>query len=100
MAWYFSSKATNLYDDFRAVKFINVFLLIVPNVMIQMMVLVTSFFMLDDRVHARKVVFYYVLINLASDFSNNSEMRPIVWLKIIDVIGSLSQKEAFSCIVH
>lgn len=62
VAWYFSSKATNLYDDFRAVKFINVFLLIVPNVMIQMMVLVTSFFMLDDRVHARKVVFYYVLI--------------------------------------
>lgn len=64
VAWYFSSKATNLYDDFRTVKFINVFLLIVPNIMVQMMVLVTSFFMLDDRIHARKVVFYYVIIAL------------------------------------
>lgn len=62
VAWYFSSKATNLYDDFRTVKFIDEFLLILPNVMVQMMVLVTSFFMLDDRMHARKVVLFFVVI--------------------------------------
>ena len=38
VAWYFSSKATNLYDDFRTVKFIDEFLLILPNIMVQMMV--------------------------------------------------------------
>ncbi|WP_052353975.1 undecaprenyl-phosphate glucose phosphotransferase [Flectobacillus major] len=64
VAWYFSSKATNLYDDFRTVKFIDEFLLLIPNLMIQMMVLVTAFFMLDDRVHARKFVFLYVGVSL------------------------------------
>lgn len=62
VAWYFSSKVTNLYDDFRTVKFIDEFLLILPNIMVQMMVLVTSFFMLDDRMHARKVVLFFVVI--------------------------------------
>jgi putative colanic acid biosynthesis UDP-glucose lipid carrier transferase len=64
VAWYFSSKATNLYDDFRTVKFIDEFLLLIPNVLVQMMVLVTAFFMLDDRVHARKVVFFYIGISV------------------------------------
>ncbi len=62
VAWYFSSKATNLYDDFRTVKFIDEFLLLIPNIMIQVMVLVTAFFMLDDHMHARKFVLYYLFI--------------------------------------
>jgi putative colanic acid biosynthesis UDP-glucose lipid carrier transferase len=62
VAWYFSSKATNLYDDFRTVKFIDEFLLLIPNIMVEMMILVTSFFMLDDRMHARKVVLLFVVI--------------------------------------
>ncbi len=66
VAWYFSSKATHLYDDFRTIKFIDEFLLLIPNVAIQSMVIVTSLFMLDEHDNARTFVFYYGAVLFAA----------------------------------
>ena len=62
-AWYFSSKATNLYDDLRTVKYIHEFLILIPNTLIQGGVLIIALFMLNDHFYARTFVGFY-LINL------------------------------------
>jgi putative colanic acid biosynthesis UDP-glucose lipid carrier transferase len=64
LAWYFSSKATNLYDDLRTSRYVHEFLLLFPNVLIQGGVLIVALFMLNDHYFARTFVMYYIAILL------------------------------------
>ena len=58
-AWYFSSKWINLYDDFRTLKFIDEFLLLVPVVALQALVMIVCFFVMNDHYYARRFVLDY-----------------------------------------
>ena len=58
-AWYFSSKWMNIYDDFRTLRFVDEFLLLVPLIAIQALLIIIYFFLEDDHLHARKFVFEY-----------------------------------------
>lgn len=64
--WYFSSKIIQIYDDFRTLKFIDEFLLLLPVVAVQALVLVIFFFFLNDRDNARKFVLDYCGILLVA----------------------------------
>ena len=63
--WYFSSKYTELYDEFRTVKYIDEFLVLVPNVLIQGVVLMLYLFILNDQNFPRRFVFWDVPLVLA-----------------------------------
>ena len=57
--WYFSSKWINIYDDFRSLKFIDEFLLLVQLILLQAFVVIICFFVVDNHLHARKFVLEY-----------------------------------------
>jgi putative colanic acid biosynthesis UDP-glucose lipid carrier transferase len=59
LAWYFSSKWTNLYDDFRTLKFIDEFLLLLPIVALQALIMIVCFFVMNDHAYARRFVLDY-----------------------------------------
>ena len=59
IVWYFSSKIIHVYDDFRTLKFIDEFLLLVPVIAIQALVLILFLFFLNDRDNARRFVLEY-----------------------------------------
>ena len=59
IVWYYSSKWINIYDDFRTLKFIDEFLLLIPLIAIQALFIIIYFFLEDDHLHARKFVFEY-----------------------------------------
>ncbi|UBM58085.1 undecaprenyl-phosphate glucose phosphotransferase [Marinilongibacter aquaticus] len=69
VAWYLSSKVTNLYEDFRTEKYVSELILVLQNILIQFIVAGQLFFMLDQHAHARVfVVWYLTLITLALIF--------------------------------
>ena len=63
-SWYFSTKMSNTYDDFRTEKFVGELLLILQNVLIQSIVAGQLFFILDKHSYARRFVAIYVVLLL------------------------------------
>ena len=76
--WYFSSKWINIYDDFRTLKFIDEFLLLIQLILLQAFVVILYFFVTDNHLHARKFVLEYA-----------------VWLLIILVIKKYLSKKLY-----
>lgn len=64
VGWYFSSRYTELYDEFRTVKYIDEFLVLIPNIIVQGVVLMIYLFLINDRFFARKLVFLDILLVL------------------------------------
>ena len=62
ITWYFSSRMTNLYDEFRTSKFIDEFLLLFPNIILQFIVVVLVFFTLNDQLFQRQLSFIYPIV--------------------------------------
>lgn len=58
--WYFSSKVTNAYDEFRTETFAGELLLIVQNVVVQLVLLGQMFFFLSQTAYARTFLLIYV----------------------------------------
>lgn len=61
LTWYFSSKGNKLYEDFRTAYYFDEVLLLVPNLIIQLLVLSISLFFLNDHFHARSFAVTYTL---------------------------------------
>lgn len=61
VSWYFSSKISNLYDEFRTEKFVGELLLILQNVVILVLVAGQVFFLLNQMSYARTFVMYFAL---------------------------------------
>ncbi len=59
--WYFTSKYTNLYDDFRTTTFIEELLVMVPNVLFQLIAVGFIYFTINDHLYVRTLAVYYVL---------------------------------------
>ncbi|MES2519119.1 MAG: undecaprenyl-phosphate glucose phosphotransferase [Bacteroidota bacterium] len=59
IAWYVSSKWIDVYNDFRTLKFIDELLLLTIPILIQGLVLILAFFILDSHEHARRFVLEY-----------------------------------------
>ncbi|AWV98033.1 undecaprenyl-phosphate glucose phosphotransferase [Arcticibacterium luteifluviistationis] len=57
--WYFSTKISNLYDEFRTETFVGELLLILQNVVIQVFIAGQLFFLLNQSNFARTFVLYY-----------------------------------------
>lgn len=62
MVWYFSVKATKLYDDFRTVAYIEELLALLPNVFVQFLALAFSLFFLNDNFFARSFTVTYTAL--------------------------------------
>ena len=62
ITWYFTSRMSNLYEEFRALRFIDEFLILIPNVLIQFVVSVVIQFSLNEHHYQRKFAFLYPLI--------------------------------------
>jgi putative colanic acid biosysnthesis UDP-glucose lipid carrier transferase len=60
--WYFSTKVTNLYDEFRTETYVGELLLILQNVVIQILIAGQLFFLLNEHVFARTFVMYFSII--------------------------------------
>ena len=59
LVWYFSSKFIKIYDDFRFSLFTDELLSLLPNLIVQLVVLSISLFLLDDHFHARTFTVIY-----------------------------------------
>ncbi|PAC30634.1 undecaprenyl-phosphate glucose phosphotransferase [Flectobacillus sp. BAB-3569] len=62
ISWYFSTKATNLYDDLKTVRFVHEFLLLIPNILIQSAVLIIALFILNEHYFGRTFVGLYTVL--------------------------------------
>jgi putative colanic acid biosysnthesis UDP-glucose lipid carrier transferase len=62
--WYFTSKYTNLYDDFRTSRFVSEIIILVPNIITQLISVGFIYFVLNDHAHVR--TFTIIYIGLAS----------------------------------
>lgn len=62
IGWYFSSKLTNLYNEFRTVTFIDELLVLLPNLLSQFLLLALSLFFLKDENCTRAFTLIYTLI--------------------------------------
>lgn len=60
--WYFTSKYTNLYDDFRTTTFIEELLVLIPNVLFQLISIGFIYFISNDHDDARPLTLYYILL--------------------------------------
>ncbi len=49
--WYFTSKYTNLYDDFRTTTFVEELLVMVPNVLFQLIAVGFIYFTINDHIY-------------------------------------------------
>ena len=62
ITWYFTSRMSNLYEEFRALRFIDEFLILLPNTFAQFVVSVVIQFSLNEHHYQRKFAFLYPLI--------------------------------------
>ncbi len=62
MGWYFSSRLTDLYNEFRTVTFIDEILALLPNLLSQFLILVVSLFFLKDYDYTRSFTLAYVAV--------------------------------------
>lgn len=60
VAWYFSSKVTNAYDDFRTETFVGELLILLQNIVVQLIVAGQLYFMLNEHAYARTFVAWYI----------------------------------------
>lgn len=60
--WYFTSKYTNLYDDFRTTTFIEELLVLIPNIIFQLISIGFVYFTINDHEHVRTLTLYYISI--------------------------------------
>lgn len=60
--WYFTSKYTNLYDEFRTTSFINELLTIIPNIIFQLIVLGFIYFAINEHDFSRTISLFYITI--------------------------------------
>lgn len=59
IGWYFSTKLTSLYNDFRTVTFVDELLALLPNLLSQFLILTVSLFFLNDDYYARTFSIFY-----------------------------------------
>lgn len=62
--WYFTSKYTNLYDDFRTTTFVEEMLILVPNVLFQLFSIGFIYFAINDNDNVRTLTMYYIVFVL------------------------------------
>ncbi len=80
--WYFSSKISNLYDEFRTEKYIGELLLILQNVAVQLLVAGQIFFILNSHEYTRLFVLYYgLLLSLALIVKNYFEKKTLLYYR-------------------
>lgn len=58
--WYFTSKYTNLYDDFRTTTYVNEVLVLIPNVIFQLISVGFIYFAINDHAYVRKFTMLYI----------------------------------------
>lgn len=64
VVWYFSSKISNLYDEFRTLRFIDEFLLLLPNIFSQYVLTVMIQFSLNEHRFQRTFSIFYPFLLL------------------------------------
>lgn len=64
IGWYFSTKVSNTYDDFRTERYVGELLLIFQNVLIQSVIAGQVLFILNRHEYTRRFIFAYILILL------------------------------------
>lgn len=62
ITWYWTSRTNNLYEEFRALRFIDEFFIIIPNVIAQFVVSVIIQFSLNEHHYKRRFSLLYPLI--------------------------------------
>ncbi len=60
VAWYFSTKVTNAYDDFRTETYVGELLILLQNIVVQLIVAGQLYFMLNEHAFARTFVVWYI----------------------------------------
>ncbi len=58
--WYFTSKYTNLYDDFRTSRFVSEIVILIPNLISQLVSVGFLYFVLNDHSFVRKFTLIYI----------------------------------------
>lgn len=69
VVWYFTSRYTELYDEFRTVKYIDEFLVLIPNIIAQGVGLMVYLFISNDSFYSRTlvlldIIFVFVVMSL------------------------------------
>lgn len=59
--WYFTSKYTNLYDEFRTTTFVEELLVLIPNILFQLISIGFIYFIINDHEYARTLSMYYIV---------------------------------------
>ncbi len=60
--WYFTSKYTNLYDDFRTTSFVEEMLVMLPNILFQLISIGFIYFIVNDNDHVRTIALLYIIL--------------------------------------
>jgi len=60
--WYFTSKYTNLYDDFRTTTFVEELLVVIPNILFQLISIGFIYFIINDHAYVRTLTMFYILL--------------------------------------
>ncbi|NBB22820.1 exopolysaccharide biosynthesis polyprenyl glycosylphosphotransferase [Runella sp. CRIBMP] len=108
MGWYFSSKLTDLYNEFRTVTFIDEILALLPNLLTQFIILVVSLFFLKDYDYTRSFTLAYVAVLGANVVFKMYSTRKLVrfWnLKGVNqrnlvIVGEMNQVDGFRDLVQ
>ncbi|WP_435354454.1 undecaprenyl-phosphate glucose phosphotransferase [Emticicia sp. SJ17W-69] len=58
--WYFTSKYTNLYDDFRTTSFVSEILVLMPNILFQLFAVGFIYFAINDHEAVRTLAIVYI----------------------------------------
>ncbi len=60
VGWYFSTKITNAYNDFRTETYVGELLIILQNILVQMVIAGQLYFILNEHAYARTFVLWYM----------------------------------------
>ncbi len=60
--WYFTSKYTNLYDDFRTTTFVSEVLVLMPNILFQLFAVGFIYFAINDHAFVRTLAVVYIFL--------------------------------------
>lgn len=60
--WYFSTRITNMYDDFRTEKYVGELLLSLENILVQLVLIGQVYFFLNEQNYARRFTLAYVFL--------------------------------------
>src|ERR1700712_5371427 len=62
VTWAFSSRITNLYDEFRTAKFVDEFVLLIPNVLLQFMGVIFLLFTFNEHRYQRTFAYLFPVV--------------------------------------